>query len=133
MRKVEILKIGLLGRFAPTIIRRNLMRPETILMVVSDGGPVYDYYIDILRKSCGDDYKYLKTEKLIGAVSHPKSVQKFDSEPEVGKAFTINNGAWQTSTVTRIVSDSIFITKNSVYAIHEVDKLRHQKLNDLGI
>lgn len=121
MRKVEILKIG-------TII------PETILMVVVDGGPVYDYYIDILRKSCGNDYKYLKTEKLIvGAVSHPKSVQKFDSEPEVGKAFTINNGSWQTSTVTRIVSDSVFITKNSVYAIHEVDKLRHQKLNDLGI
>jgi hypothetical protein len=121
MRKVEILKIG-------TII------PKTIIMVVSDGGPVYDYYIDILKKRCGDDYSYLKTEKfIIGEVSHPKSVQKFDSDPEVGKTFTINNGSWQTSTVTRIVSDSVFITKNSVYAIHEVDKLRHQKLNDLGI
>jgi hypothetical protein len=123
MGKVEILKIG-------TIIIMPKIGNGLFLMLVSDGGPIYDYYIDILKKRCGDDYSYLKTEKFIIEDSH---VQKFDSDPEVGKTFTINNGSWQTSTVTRIVSDSVFITKNSVYAIHEVDKLRHQKLNDLGI
>lgn len=103
-------------------------------MIVSDGGPAYDYYVNILTKNCGGDYKFIKTEKLIiGELAHPGSVQKFDIEPEVGKSFTINNGSWRTSTVMKIVSDSVFLTKNSAYAIHEVDKLRHQKLNDLGI
>ena len=31
------------------------------------------------------------------------------------------------------VFESVFLTKNSVYAIHDVSKLREKRLNDLGI
>ena len=33
----------------------------------------------------------------------------------------------------KIIDENILITRNSVYAIHDVSKLREKRLNDLGI
>ena len=33
----------------------------------------------------------------------------------------------------KIIDENILITRNSVYAIHNVSKLREKRLNDLGI
>ena len=41
--------------------------------------------------------------------------------------------SWSTTVVVNIINDDIIITKNSIYAIHDVSKMRDKKLKDLGI
>ena len=130
-KEVEILKIG------------SIINSETI-MVVFDGGPLFDHYVSILREKCGDEYKYLKTQKSIVGTpdTRPDRFSKFDkpsdtlkgiqnADPVVGESYGIGN--WYTSTVNKIIDEDILITRNSVYAIHNPSKIRDKILNDLGI
>jgi hypothetical protein len=133
-REVEILKIG-------TILPDIKGGREFTIMVVYNGGPIFDYYVNILKEKCGNEYKYLKTDQaIIGTVSKfnlnknkiettLKGIQ--NDVPVVGQIFTI--GYWHTSTVMKIIDENILITRNSVYVIHDVSKLREKRLNDLGI
>jgi hypothetical protein len=132
-KEVEILKIG---SIIPTEGRDTIM-------VVFNGGPIFDHYVSILKEKC-DEYKYLKTDKaIVGTPSNrPDRFSRFDKpsdtlkgiqnkEPKIGESYGIGN--WYTSTVNKIIDDNILITRNSVYAIHDVSKLRDKILNDLGI
>ena len=133
-KEVEILKIG---SIIPT-------KGKDTIMVVFDGGPIFDHYVSILKEKCGDEYKYLKTQQsIVGTPSdRPDRFSRFDKpsntlkgmqnkEPKIGESYGIVN--WYTSTVNKIIDDNILITRNSVYAIHDVSKLRDKILNDLGI
>jgi hypothetical protein len=133
-KEVEILKIG---SIIPT-------KGKDTIMVVFDGGPIFDHYVSILKEKCGDEYKYLKTQQsIVGTPSNrPDRFSRFDKpsntlkgiqnkEPKIGESYGIVN--WYTSTVNKIIDDNILITRNSVYAIHDVSKLRDKILNDLGI
>lgn len=144
-KEVEILKIATI---IPAIISKHEIlegkkeRNDTI-MVVSNGGPIFDYYISMLRENC-TNYNFLKAEQSI--VGTPETFRSSllghkpvktlkgicDGDPIVGKIYTIDNGSWHTSTVNRIINN-IIITKNSVYAIHNISDLREKRLNDLGI
>ncbi len=144
--EIEIIKIG---SIIPNIISKHEIKKERkdTIMIVSDGGPIFDHYVSILREKCGDDYRYLKASKSI--VGTPKDRYKISkmglngtpttdsikgkpsSEPVVGIPFYIDT--WSTSIVTKIIDNDILITTNSVYAIHDASKLRDKKLNDLGI
>jgi hypothetical protein len=139
-KEIEILKIGTILK--PSDIR--CLDKKTTLMVVFDAGPIFDYYVNILREECKDDYSFLKTAKSIiserfstrvaGRVGEGHSyVGKFDDYPQVGKSFTLGNGSWSTTTVINVIDENIIITKNSIYAIHDVSKMRDKKLKDLGI
>ena len=132
-KEVEILKIG---SIIPT-------KGKDTIMVVFNGGPIFDHYVSILKEKCGE-YKYLKTDKsIVGTPSNrPDRFSRFDKpsdtlkgiqnkEPKIGESYGIGN--WYTSTVNKIIDDNILITRNSVYAIHDVPKLRDKILNDLGI
>jgi len=133
-KEVEILKIG-------TILPDIKGGREFTIMVVYNGGPVFDYYVNILKEKCGDEYKYLKTDQAIVGNTSKFNLNKNKIEttlkgiqndvPVVGQIFTI--GYWHTSTVMKIIDEDILITRNSVYAIHDVSKLREKRLNDLGI
>jgi len=139
-REVEILKIGTI---LPSTISRDKKEGKSTIMIVFNGGPVFDYYIDILKEKCGDEYKYLKTDKaIVGSINNAPRFAKSDKisntlkgiqngDPVVGQSYGIGN--WYTSTVIRIIDENILITRNSVYAIHDVSKLREKRLNDLGI
>ena len=133
-KEVEILKIG---SIIPTEGRDTIM-------VVFDGGSIFDHYVSILKEKCGDEYKYLKTQQsIVGTPSdRPDRFSRFDKpsntlkgiqnkEPKIGESYGVVN--WYTSTVNKIIDDNILITRNSVYAIHDVPKLRDKILNDLGI
>ena len=133
-KEVEILKIG---SIIPTEGRDTIM-------VVFNAGPIFDHYVSILREKCGDEYKYLKTDQsIVGTPSdRPDRFSRFDKpsntlkgiqnkEPKIGESYGVVN--WYTSTVNKIIDDNILITRNSVYAIHDVPKLRDKILNDLGI
>ena len=133
-KEVEILKIG---SIIPTEGRDTIM-------VVYNAGPIFDHYVSILREKCGDEYKYLKTDQsIVGTPSdRPDRFSRFDKpsntlkgiqnkEPKIGESYGVVN--WYTSTVNKIIDDNILITRNSVYAIHDVPKLRDKILNDLGI
>jgi hypothetical protein len=136
MRKeVEILKIG-------TILPDIKGGREFTIMVVYNGGPIFDHYVTILKEKCGDEYKYLKTDKaIIGSINNNPRFSKSDKsdtlkgiqndDPVVGQSYGIGN--WYTSTVNKIIDENILITRNSVYAIHNPSKIREKKLNDLGI
>lgn len=144
-KEVEILKIATI---IPAIISKNEIlegkkeRKDTI-MVFSNGGPIFDYYINILIENCSD-YNFMKAEQSI--VGTPQTFRSSllghkpvktlkgicDGDPIVGKVYTIDNGAWHTSTVNRIINN-IIITRNSVYAIHNISDLREKRLSDLGI
>jgi hypothetical protein len=144
-KEVEILKIG---SIIPDVISKWKILEEKegkdTIMVVFNGGPVFDHYVNILKEKCGDEYKYLKTDQAIVGTptvwvsslgyKQTKILKGLsDGEPTIGNVYTINNGSWHTSTVMKIIDEDIIITKNSVYAIHDVSKLREKKLNDLGI
>jgi hypothetical protein len=133
-KEVEILKIG---SIIPTEGRDTIM-------VVFNGGPIFDHYVSILKEKCGDEYKYLKTQQsIVGTPSdRPDRFSRFDKpsntlkgiqnkEPKIGESYGVVN--WYTSTVIKIIDDNILITRNSVYAIHDISKLRDKILNDLGI
>ncbi len=133
-KEVEILKIG---SIIPTEGRDTIM-------VVFDGGTIFDHYVSILKEKCGDEYKYLKTQQsIVGTPSdRPDRFSRFDKpsntlkgiqnkEPKIGESYGVVN--WYTSTVIKIIDDNILITRNSVYAIHDISKLRDKILNDLGI
>lgn len=133
-KEVEILKIG---SIIPTEGRNTIM-------VVFDGGTIFDHYVSILKEKCGDEYRYLKTQQsIVGTPSdRPDRFSRFDKpsntlkgiqnkEPKIGESYGVVN--WYTSTVNKIIDDNILITRNSVYAIHDISKLRDKILNDLGI
>ena len=133
-KEVEILKIG---SIIPTEGRDTIM-------VVFDGGTIFDHYVSILKEKCGNEYRYLKTQQsIVGTPSdRPDRFSRFDKpsntlkgiqnkEPKIGESYGVVN--WYTSTVNKIIDDNILITKNSVYAIHDISKLRDKILNDLGI
>ena len=148
-KEVEILKIGSIipsirsRTFESLIVDEGNKESIATIMVVFNGGPVFDHYVSILREKCGDEYKYLKTDQsivgtpeqfrssLVGhkKVDRIKGIQ--NDEPEMGKSYGVEN--WYSSTVIKIIDEDILITRNSVYAIHNVSKLRDKKLNDLGI
>ena len=132
-KEVEILKIG---SIIPT-------KGKDTIMVVFNGGSIFDHYVSILKEKCGE-YKYLKTDQsIVGKPdTRPDRFSRFDKpsntlkgiqndDPVVGESYGIGN--WYTSTVNKIIDDNILITRNSVYAIHDVSKLRDKILNDLGI
>lgn len=135
-KEVEILKIG-------TILPDIKGGREFTIMVVYNGGPVFDHYVNILKEKCGNDYKYLKTDQsIVGSINNASKFSKFDkpsntlkgiqnADPVVGQSYGVGN--WYTSTVNRIIDENILITRNSVYAIHDVSKFREKRLNDLGI
>ena len=140
-KEVEILKIG---SIIPSIKHEIVEgKKEGTIMVVSNGGTIFDHYVSILKEKCGDEYKYLKThQSIVGTPDTRSRFSNFDKtsntlkgiqnkEPKIGESYGIGN--WYTSTVNKIIDDNILITRNSVYAIHDVSKLRDKILNDLGI
>ena len=144
-KEVEILKIGTI---IPHVISKweiseGKKEGKETIMVVYNGGSIFDHYVSILKEFCGDEYKYLKTDQsivgtpeqfrssLVGhkKVDRIKGIQ--NDEPEIGKSYGVEN--WYSSTVIKIIDEDILITRNSVYAIHNPSKIRDKKLNDLGI
>ena len=143
-KEVEILKIGSIMPIVPILGTRvydTSQFRKTTIMVVYDGGKLFDYYIDILKKNC-DEYSYQKTaQSIVGSPFSFKPGVKLknilkglsDENPVIGQSYTINNSSWYTSKVEKIIEDCIIITKNSVYAIHNLSDVREKKLGDLGL
>ena len=143
-KEVEILKIGSVMQIVPILGARvydtSQFRKKTI-MVVFDGGKLFDYYVNGLIVNCGE-YSYQRTAQSI--VGSPFSFRPgvksenilkgiSDGEPIIGQSYTINNSSWHTSKVERIIDGCVLITKNSVYAIHNLSDIREKKLKDLGL
>ena len=135
-KEVEILKIG---SIIPSI-KEGVKDSKDTIMVVFNGGPIFDHYVEVLKEKCGDKYKYLRTDKaIVGTIESGSLVSKKsdtlkgiqNDEPKIGVSYGI--GHWYTSTVNDIIDDNILITRNSVYAIHDISKIREKRLNDLGI
>lgn len=136
--EVEILKIGV-------ILDYNYTKP--ILMYVSNGGNIYDYYISILDNIKSDYFLLKSDQSIIGKpkkwtssllgyreVDIVKGIQ--NDEAVVGKPYSLgplDNEIWHTSEVKRIIDKCIIITKNEVYAIHNMSEIRDKKLKDLDI
>ena len=147
-KEVEILKIGSILPLMPLkgtrVYDTSQFRDKQTIMIVSDGEKLFDYYINILRSNC-DYYNYLKTTKSI--VGKPQTFRSSlvgnqpvdtlkgvsDGYPIIGQSYTIDNSSWYTSKVEKIIEDCIIITKNSVYAIHNLSDVREKKLGDLGL
>lgn len=144
-KEVEILKIGNVMPVLPIkgtrVFDSSQFRKQTI-MVVNNGGVLFDYYVSILRENCEDDYSFLKTEQSI--IGYPQLFRTphkqsdtikgiSDGDPIVGLPYTINNGSWHTSKVEKVIDGCILITKNSVYAIHNLSDFRNKKIENLGL
>jgi hypothetical protein len=135
-KEVEILKLGYI---IPRVIGGNIDREKETIMIVYNGGPIFDHYVSILREKCGDEYKFLKTDKNIIGGPHryiPGNIDnrlfgELDGELVIGMSFTV--GSWYSSIVQKIINKNIVITNNSVYAIHNLSEFRENRLNDLGI
>ena len=135
-KEVEILKLGYI---IPRVVGGNIDREKETIMIVYNGGPIFDHYVSILKEKCGDEYKFLKTDKNIIGGPHryiPGNIDnrlfgELDGELVIGMSFTV--GSWHSSIVQKIINKNIAITSNSVYAIHNLSEFRENRLNDLGI
>lgn len=139
MKEVEILKIGKIMPIIPikgTRVYDTSQFSKPTIMVVCDGGPIFDYYVSMLKENC-DEYRYLNTAQIIVGNQHTlKGIP--DSDPIVGKPYSINNGWYisgfsASSIVKKIINDNLLISEKSVYVIHDFSQLRDKKLSDLGI
>ena len=67
-KEVEILKIGNVMPVLPIkgtrVYDSSQFRKQTI-MIVNNGGFLFDHYVSILRENCESDYSFLKTEQSI--------------------------------------------------------------------
>ena len=132
---VEIIKLGeILGGFDKT---HQIL---SYILIVSDGGELIDYYNKILMDN--SDFKFQRTTKggnnfltnYRFSISLGYSIKGIsDGLPTIGYPYTIDNNIWNTSSVIDIIEDSIIITQNSVYAIHNLSLIRDKKLKELGI
>jgi hypothetical protein len=147
-KEVEILKLGTVMPVTPIggsrVYDSSQFRKKTI-MIVHNGGELFDYYISILKKNCDGDYNFLKSDKSI--VGYPNVFRSSllgnqpmetlkglsDGDPSIGNTYTINNESWHTSKIEKIIDNCVLITKNSVYAIHNLSDLRDKKIKSLGI
>jgi hypothetical protein len=140
-QEVEILKIGII--LPSTISRNDIIDGKQVgkstIMIVNNGGPIFDHYISILIESC-NQYKYLKTHKNIIGSPHSyrpgenddrRLIGKLDGDLVVGMSFTV--GSWHSSVVKKIINNNIVITNNSAYAIHSLSEFRNSKIEDLGL
>ncbi len=133
MREIEIYKIATI--LSPMKDKKQMM------MVVYNAGEPCDSYVKILREHCEEEYSFMKTDKAIigpAKMSMKSNIYAghsfkgiLEDDPTVGKVLSL--GHWRTSVVDRIIEDCVIITKNSVYAIHDLALIREKKLNDLGI
>jgi hypothetical protein len=139
--EIEILKIGSILPPNPisgsTVYDTSQFRTQTI-MIVSDGGPIIDHYVSILKKETSG-YSFLKTQKKIvgGPFSYrpgnndSRLIGELDGEIVIGMSFAVGN--WHSSVVEKIIDNNIIITKNSVYVIHNISQFRDKKIESLGI
>lgn len=136
--QVEIIKIG--NIIGPNSFPFHNKGNDKIILVATDGDKLYNYYLEILKKN-RPQFRYQKTtQSIVGYVvlsylqKTPKTlIGECDGNPIIGKPYTINNSNWHTSTVEDIIEDCIIVTKNSIYAIHNLSKIREKKINDLGL
>ena len=116
MIEVEILKIG---SIIPSI-KESVKESKDTIMVVFNGGPIFDHYVEVLKEKCGDKYNYLKTnQSIVGTVEvfrssligHKKAytLKGFQNdEPKIGLSYGVQD--WYTSTVNDIIDGNILIT-----------------------
>lgn len=143
-KEVEILKLGIILPTVPikgTRVYDTSQFKSKSIMIVSDGGPIFDYYISILRKECESSYSFLRTAKSIigGPFSYKPGntfidtplIGELDGDLVIGMSFAV--GSWHSSIVEKIINKNIVITKNSVYVIHSTSEFRDNKLKELGI
>lgn len=132
MNKVEIIKIAEIFRSAnkPHIMYEETPRTKLYVGKLIDFvNENYTNYaaiksMGVIRQPHFDSLNYLKRTTLTGVP---------DGNPIVGKPFTINNSSWHTSVVVDVISDNLFITKNSVYLLYDKSVDRDNKLKELGI
>lgn len=123
-KEVEILKIGYL------VGSNNFI-------VASDGGPVYDYYISILKNKYPECKFYKASRYLVGTpfgrilTANPDRLIGVPyGEPIVGQPYALNN-ICLSSSVQCVIEDCVLVTLDSVYAIHNSSNIRDKKLKDL--
>lgn len=109
---------------------------DRMFIVVSNAGPVYDYYVSLLMAKYPDNKFYKTTKNVVGSpfgrlYTDKKLIGVPDGDPIVGQSYTINDSSWNTSRVQCVIEDCVLVTLNSVYAIHDISEVRDKKLKDL--
>ena len=130
MNQVEILKLGSIM----TTKQHNGLRR---LNIVCDGGHIFDYYRQIIVEKTSHLFEFYDTlQTFIGGpfpYNNPnRLVGTLDENLLVGQPFSVNK-SWRSSRIDFIIDEFIIITKNSVYVIDDISRIRDQKISQLGI
>ena len=146
--EVEIIKLGSIVDALPIPGTRGQYDTSQFstktIQVVSGAGAIYDWYLEILKRELAGRFGFSEREReaplerfssrIAGNITTGWSLKGvYVSPPEVGNCFSLNLGGWRTSVVLEIIDENIIITKNSIYAIHDPQKMRDKKIRDLGI
>jgi hypothetical protein len=115
---IELIKIG-------SLMGSPVGKKPMIMLRCDDES--LKYYTDILVNNY-KEYGYQKTNGIIRDKRY-KGIPDF--EPKVGESFTLDETKFWTSEVIRIIDDKILITRNSVYALHDISKLREEKIGKI--
>jgi hypothetical protein len=122
MESIEILKIGDIVAGSIYLLDVDTISDDRKLIV--------SIAIDSLIEEIKTDFFYKTVPKSLNIKQEPR-IGILDGIPTVGDSITINKYTWVTSTVQYIITNNIFITKNSVYLLIDKSMLRDDKLNKI--
>jgi len=122
--KFKIFKIGQYLEYFTSGERSE----KPLLLIFSKPDPPIGYYTEVLRKASKERYNFLRTNGIIRQdIGYSYGFYDLIEFPKIGDCFNIGDKGWKTTKVTDIISESIFITENSVYAIHNIELYRRQR------
>lgn len=121
--KYNIYRIGIINP-----VRALSMDDIVSIRLMKDTNKVTEFYISLLESEI-DDKIILIRDKFRQDL--PDKEFEVSGDPEIGKSFKLDGGYWGTSKVIYIINEMIFITQNSVYAIHNKQHFRNIAIDDL--
>lgn len=134
--KCTILKIGLVSRKIYTDDVSEIFRDGFQLSFFKNHNNGVEYYINKVLKYDLDKHFNIdiSTDRLnYNNFSNLKLDIDLSKISKVGENMSgVTNGHfWQSTKILYTIDDSIFITKNSIYAIYDLSEIRDSKINKL--
>jgi hypothetical protein len=102
------------------------------IRLMKDTNQVTEFYTSLLEHELAKDKSTSTITIVRDQFRQDLPDEEFEvSTAEIGKSFKLSNGIWRTSKVIAIINDMIFMTHNSVYALHNKQKFRSITLGKL--
>lgn len=126
-----------------SIIKIASIQNNNIILTAEDSN-IVEYFTNLVKEKLSNKYNIMAHNHIFSAIEYDFNARtgKFDvilrkeligeiSPIVVGENFSA--GYWQTSVVVDILTNRLFMTKNSIYGIYNIEDFRNIQLDSLEI